>query len=69
MILYVHLSPLSVPFWPLGPGFEPPASMDLTAWHKKRTDPSEWCLGTKRKGRAEGIGGLVPLQHGILYIL
>jgi len=23
-------------------GFEPPAAMDLTAWHKKRTDPVEW---------------------------
>jgi len=23
-------------------GFEPPAAMDLTAWHKKRTDPLEW---------------------------
>lgn len=23
-------------------GFEPPAAMDLTAWHKKRTDTVEW---------------------------
>lgn len=23
-------------------GYEPPAAMDLTAWHKKRTDPAEW---------------------------
>eukprot|EP00928_Gymnodinium_smaydae_P043969 TRINITY_DN29369_c0_g1_i1.p1 TRINITY_DN29369_c0_g1~~TRINITY_DN29369_c0_g1_i1.p1 ORF type:complete len:299 (-),score=64.37 TRINITY_DN29369_c0_g1_i1:51-947(-) len=23
-------------------GYEPPAAMDLTAWHKKRTDPVEW---------------------------
>jgi len=27
-------------------GFEPPASMDLTAWHKKRTDPSEWLVAS-----------------------
>lgn len=23
-------------------GYEAPASMDLTAWHKKRSDPAEW---------------------------
>merc|ERR1719215_1050923 len=23
-------------------GYEAPAAMDLTAWHKKRTDPVEW---------------------------
>lgn len=23
-------------------GYEPPGAMDLTAWHKKRTDPVEW---------------------------
>lgn len=23
-------------------GFEPPASMDLTAWHRKRIEPAEW---------------------------
>jgi curved DNA-binding protein CbpA len=34
------------PFWErwqrIPKGYEAPASMDLTAWHKKRTDPVEW---------------------------
>jgi len=45
-MVWAYYNPFSASWQRIPDGFEPPASMDLTAWHKKRTDPVEWsrCL-------------------------
>ncbi|CAL1157555.1 unnamed protein product [Cladocopium goreaui] len=40
--VWAYYNPFLTVWHRIPDGFEPPASMDLTAWHKKRTDPSEW---------------------------
>eukprot|EP00434_Breviolum_minutum_P019321 symbB.v1.2.017029.t1/scaffold1285.1/size129168/8 len=40
--VWAYYNPFLTVWHRIPDGFEPPASMDLTAWHKKRTEPSEW---------------------------
>jgi len=41
-MVWAYYNPFSASWQRIPDGFEPPAAMDLTAWHKKRTDPVEW---------------------------
>eukprot|EP00913_Durusdinium_trenchii_P010268 g9629.t1 len=40
--VWAYYNPFLTVWHRIPDGFEPPASMDLTAWHKKRSDPTEW---------------------------
>lgn len=41
-MVWAYYNPFGARWQRIPEGFEPPASMDLTAWHKKQTDPVEW---------------------------
>jgi len=41
-IVRAFYNPFSEKWQRIPDGYEAPAAMDLTAWHKKRTDPTEW---------------------------
>lgn len=40
--VWAYYNPFGGKWQRIPEGFEPPASMDLTAWHKKQTDPVQW---------------------------
>ncbi|CAJ1345763.1 unnamed protein product [Effrenium voratum] len=41
-MVWAYYNPFLTVWHRIPEGFEPPASMDLTAWHKRKTDPAEW---------------------------
>jgi len=41
-MVWAYYNPFSAVWHRLPDGFEPPASMDLTAWHKKHIESKEW---------------------------
>lgn len=41
-MVWAYYNPFGGRWQRIPEGFEPPASMDLTAWHKKQTDSVEW---------------------------
>lgn len=41
-LVRAYYNPFSEVWQRLPEGYEPPGTMDLTAWHKQRADPNEW---------------------------